>query len=457
MHSTHVQKPDMGALALVLVLTVLPVVVFVLAASTGLHSYVRLAAAGIVALVVAVLFFTRPRWGAYFMVFYVYSALNFYVGGSLFAMAVMALILAGVAVGLAGGERWRLTDPVFLISTAIFALLGLQSMLWAHSIPSAVTGYSKYVKAMALVALIVQTVRTPSQLQWLARWIFIGAVATVVLGAANRVLGIERQLGAAQSMVGNLRFQGLHANANFAAASMTSAIPMGVYVIRSVKSNLLRATAILGVLTIVVAVFATYSRQAVFAMAFVALAVWFREVRNRKAYFAMFAVLTLGVFLTPRYYWVRLWTITEVLESAQQDWSIFLRVVAAERAWEMFKDNFFTGVGLRNFAYRSGDALFLRMPAHNIYLEIACGVGVFGLLAYLTMYYAAIRQLLAGMSERWRAQEEWMRYLSYYLMISLISCMISGIFANIEFSHFPWLLAATGLVIANLRLEYRAD
>ena len=91
-----------------------------------------------------------------------------------------------------------------------------------------------------------------------------------------------------------------------------------------------------------------------------------------------------------------------------------------------------------------------------IYLEIACGVGVFGLLAYLSMYYAAIRQFLAGMSERWRGQEDWVRHLSYYLMISLISCMISGIFANIEFDYFPWILAATGLVIANLRQEFRA-
>jgi O-antigen ligase len=453
MRSTQVQQPGTGALAAVLALTILPAVVLVMSESLGLGSYVRLAALGITALAVGVLFFVRPHWGVYFMVFYVYSALNFYAGGTLFAMAVMALILAGVTVGLAAGDSWRLTEPVFLISVAFFALLAWQSMLWAHDIRAAAVNYTKFLKVMAMVVFIVQTVRTPSQLQWLARWIFIGAVATVVLGVANRMLGIQGHLVASAGMVENLRFQGLHANANFAAASMTSAIPMGVYFVRSVKSNLFRVAAILGVLTILVAVFATYSRQAVFAMTFVALAVWFKEVRNRKAYAAMFLVLTLGIILTPRYYWVRLWTVTEVLESAQQDWSIFLRVVAAERAWEMFKDNFFTGVGLRNFAVRSGDALFLRIPAHNIYLEIACGVGVFGLLAYVTAYYAAIRQFAAGMKQRWREQEDWMRHLSYYLMVSLISCLISGVFVNIEFSHFPWILVATGLVIANLRRQ----
>jgi len=101
--------------------------------------------------------------------------------------------------------------------------------------------------------------------------------------------------------------------------------------------------------------------------------------------------------------------------------------------------------------------LILRMPVHNIYLELACGLGVFGLLAYLTMLYSGLRQFAAGMKERWREQDDWLRHLSYYLMVSLVSCMISGLFANIEFRHFPWILVATGLVIANLRREYRTD
>jgi O-antigen ligase len=329
-------------------------------------------------------------------------------------------------------------------------------MLWAHSIPPALESYAKFLKAMAIVVFVVQTIRTPDQLQWLSRFIFLGAVTTVVLGFVNVALGIDTEFGAINNPE-NLRFKGIHENANFAAASVTSAIPMGFYVVRSAKSKLTRVLAVVGVLVLIVAVFATYSRQAIFAITFVALAVWFKEVKNRKAYVAVLVVLMVGILATPRYYWVRLWTITEVLDSAQLDWSIYHRVIAAERAWEMFKDNFFTGVGLRNFAVRSGDALFLRMPVHNIYLEIACGLGIFGLLAYVTMLYSGLRQFVAGMKERWHEQDERLRHLSYYLMVSLISCMISGLFANIEFRHFPWILVATGLVIANLRRERRPE
>jgi len=456
MQAAESQTTGIKAVAPLLGLAILLAVAFLYADIAGFQPYIRLAAAGLFAAIGAILVFVRPRWGVYFMAFYVYAALNYYPGGGLAAFAVMALILAGVAVGLADGDRWRLTDPVFLISASIFTLLGLQSMMWAHSILPAAESYGKYLKAMLIVCFIVQTVRTPDQLRWLGRWIFIGGVATVALGVVNIVLGIDTEFGAV-GRPENLRFEGTHANPNFAAASMTSAIPMGFYIVRSVKSNLIRVLALLGVLVIFVAVFATYSRQAIFAMAFVALAVWFKEVRNRKAYIAVLFMLLVGFVATPRYYWVRLWSITEVLESAQGDWSIYVRVLAAKRAWQMFTDNFFTGVGLRNFAVRSGDTLFLRMPVHNIYLEIACGLGIFGILAYLSMFYSGMRQLVVGMRERWREQEMWMPHFSYYLMVSLVSCMISGLFANIEFRHFSWILVATGLVIANLRRDYRTD
>ncbi|MGD8412893.1 MAG: O-antigen ligase family protein, partial [Candidatus Latescibacterota bacterium] len=438
-----------------LALTVLLAVAFVVAGIAGFHSYMAMAAMGVIALAAAVAVFLHPVWGVYFMVFYVYAALSFYPGSALAAVSVMALILAGVVIGLAGGERWRLTDPVFLMSASIFTLLGLQSMMWAHSVFPAVESYGKYLKAMAIVMFVVQTVRTPDQLNWMGRLIFLGAVTTVVMGSVNLILGIDTGVGD-QINPSNMRFKGLHENANFAAASMTSAIPMGVYVARSAKSKLLRALSIAGVLMLVVSVFASYSRQAIFAIAFVTLAVWVREVKSRKAYAAVFGVVLVGVLVTPRYYWMRLWTIREVMESAYMDWSFYVRVLALERAWEMFKDNFFMGVGLRNFAVRSGDALFLRMPVHNMYLEIGCGLGIFGLLAYLTMFYAGLRQFALGIKERWREQDAGLRDLSYYLMVALISCMISGLFANIEFRHFPWMLVGAGLVIANFRRELRA-
>lgn len=455
MRVAEAQTPNPRAFIALLALVVLPVLAFALARNSGMESLVRLAAMGVVAVVAGVAFFVRPRYGIYFLAFYVYAGLNFYTRGTPAALALTALIFAGALVQMSRGQRWRLTDPAFLISAGVFTLMGLHSMLWARDIAPAIDSYSKYLKAMLVVCMVVQTVRTSRHLEWLGRWIFFGAVATVFLGLANHALGIDTEvnlLGGVQA----IRFAGAHANPNFAAAAMTTSVPLGVYVARRASGTLYRVLAILGVLIVVGAIFATYSRQALFAIAFVAVAVLFREVRSRKAYVAIFAAIVAAILVTPQYYWVRFWTITEILDGVQQDWSIYQRMMALGRAWEMFKEHPIFGVGLRNFSVRSGDVMYLRIPSHNIYLEIACAVGVFGLIAYLSMFYAGIRQLLAGMKERWQGQDERLKDLSFYFLVSVISALISGMFANIEFRYFTWLPLCAGLVVANLRRDLRA-
>ena len=454
MRVAQTQTPNSRASVAMLALVILPVLALALVRYGGMESPARLVVMGMVAVAVGVSFFVQPRYGIYFLAFYVYAGLNFYTRGTPAALALTGLIFAGVLAQMAQGRRWRLTDPVFLISAGLFTLMGLHSMLWARDLAPAIDSYSKYLKAMLVVCLVVQTVRTSRHLEWLCRWIFFGAIATIILGLANHMLGIDKEvnlLGGVQA----IRFAGAHANPNFAAAAMTTAVPLGVYVARRASGTLYRVLAILGVLAVVGAIFATYSRQAVFALAFVAMAVLFREVRSRKAYAAIFGGIVAAILFTPQYYWVRIWTITEILDSVQQDWSIYQRMMAFGRAWEMFKEHPIFGVGLRNFAVRSGDVMFLRIPSHNIYLEIACGVGLFGLIAYLSMFYAGIRQLLAGMKERWQGQDERLKDLSFYFLVSVISALISGMFANIEFRYFTWLPLCAGLVIANLRRDLR--
>jgi O-antigen ligase len=439
----------MRAFAAMLFMGVLPVVVLMFSGTLGVQSIVKLMAAGLVAAVAAVVIVTHPRYGVYFMVFYVYAGLGSVVGSGLVPFAVMLLIVAGVALKMAGGEPIRLTDPLFLGSLAFFGIVAVQSMLWAHDLKSAALSYSKFLKVVALVFLVVQTIRTPQHVKWFARALFVGAVATVILGLAARSLGMTPPTEAGIGM--KIRFSGLHVNANYAAAVMTTAIPIGVFVTKTSRSLLWRLFTGVGILLLTIAIFATYSRQAVFALAFVILAVLFKEVRSRGVYGGIIAVLFIGVMLTPRYYWDRLLTIGQVMENAQQDWSIYLRVIALKRAVSMFMEHPFLGVGLRNFSARSGDVLFVRIPAHNMYLEILTGVGLVGFAGYMTIFYSGIRQCLAGIKYRWRSAETWMREYAFYTLISLLSALISGPFINIEFQYITWIPVAGGLVIAALR------
>jgi hypothetical protein len=432
-----------------LLLAVMPVVILMLSGPLGVQSILRLVVAGLVAAGFAVVIITNPQYGVYFMVFYVYAGLGTIIGGGLVPLATMMLILAGVTVKMARGEPFRLRDPLFLWSVAYFGIVALQSMLWTHDLNSAAGSYSKFLKALGLVILIVQTIQTPQQVKWFTRTLFVGAVATVILGVAAANLGMT--LPAETDIGSKIRFSGLHINANFAAAVMITAIPIGVFVIKTATSLIARLFCLIGILLLTIAVFATYSRQAVFALSFVTLAVLFKEVRSRRAYGAIFTILFFGVMLTPRYYWDRVLTISQVAENAQQDWSLYFRVLAYKRAVAMFMEHPFLGVGLRNFAARSGDVLFIRIPSHNMYLEILTGVGLVGFIGYITVFYSGVRQCLAGIKHRWRWAETWMRDYAFYTLISLSSVLISGLFINIEFQYITWISVASCLVVATLR------
>lgn len=448
MHSTDPPSTSTRALAAFLSLAVIPVVLIAFSGQLGVQTIVKLMVACLVAASFAIVVVTHPHYGIYVMLFYTYAGLRTLIGSGLVPLAVMSLIMAGVTVNLARGETFRLKDPVFLWSVAFFGIVAAQSMLWAHDVRTAASSFGKFLKALGFVVLIVQSIQTPQHVKWFARWLFAGAIATVFLGAVARHLGMLPQVEAELGM--NLRFSGLHINANYAAALLTTAIPIGVFVAKTTTSRVWRLSTVVGILILTIAVFATYSRQAVFALAFVTLAVLFKEVRSRAAYGAIVTILFLGFMLTPRYYWDRLVTISQVIENAQLDWSLYTRMAALKRAVQMFTEHPILGVGLRNFAARSGDVLFIRIPAHNMYLEILTGVGLVGFVGYITVFYSGARLCVEGIKHRWHSAEAWMRDYAFYTLISLLSALISGFFINTEFQYITWIPVAGGLVVAAL-------
>jgi O-antigen ligase len=446
MRSFHAHAEKGRTTVTLAVLTILPAVAFILIRLLGLQSLVKMAVMAAIALAVGLVFFLRPKYGVYFMVFYVSAGLNFYFGGTFVAMGVMALILGGTVIMLLRGQEWQGVDGLFLWSVAFFGLIAFQSILWAYDIPRSLKYYSMFLKALALVFLIVQVVRTPDDLKWFGRWIFIGGVATVLLGVLNWKLGLGKYIGG--GIV--LRFSGAYKNPNYAAAYMNLVIPLGVFAIRNAKTLYGRLISVLGVVTLIIGVFFTYSRSGLFAFAFVVLAVLVREVRSRKAYGAAFAVLLIGILLSPRYYWSHVWTVTQIMEEVQHDWSLYNRMMAAREAWETFKQHPLTGVGLRNFIVHGADVLYLRIGAHNMHLEVLSGLGLIGYFVFLSIYYTAARQCVRGMKGRWREQESWIRDIAYYFLVALLSTFISGVFADFEFDYLVWIPIAGTMVIANL-------
>jgi O-antigen ligase len=434
---------------LLLASSVLPVIAYVLVRQLGLMSLARLGAMGVIALAAGILLLTRPRLGIYFMVVYLYANLRFYISPKV-AVAVMGVITVSVLLEFVRGRSYRAPDSAFSWSSVLLFMIALQSMLWAHYMGDSLAAFSKLAKALLLTVLVVQLIETPEQLRSMGRLIFAGALATIIFGVVNLKLGVKQDINIFGG-VNVIRFMGTHTNPNYAAAFMTSALPVGVFFVKHGRGRLAKAAAAVGVVTIVVGVFSTYSRAALLSLAAVALGILVREVRSRKAYSIVLVVLLVGLILTPRFYWARVLAIADLSQAIRRDWSFFLRYSAMSEAWELFLRHPFLGVGLNNFLDRSATGFFVRIGTHNMYLSLLTGVGLVGFFTYLAVQISVMRDLVSGWRHRWSPERYWLGDFSYYLLLALVSTLLSGFFADLEFHYMIWIPISCALVVGCLR------
>ncbi len=434
-------------------LAITPFAIYSLLAFFGYIRYLKLAAAGSVALAGAAALFLFPRLGLWLLLFYVYVGSPFPV----LAGPIAFIVLAAASLEMVRGEKNRLDDAVFWYANAFLLLIALGSILFAEAPSLAFQELSRYGKILLVAYLIVQLVRTPEDLRRTMMVIFAGAVGTVFLGAANLLLGIQPVNG---SFVGGegatymVRFSGAHANPNLAAAVMCSAIPLGVFGLKHATPRM-RVLFVIGIVILIVAIFATFSRSVVFAFSFVTVCVLAREARSRRAYITLFALLALGLLLAPAFYWERVLGLRDAFEDTTLDWSVYTRLLALQTAWDMFLTHPFTGVGIGNFFVTASYKLFVRMVVHNTYLEVLVGTGIFGLMAFLMVLLSGLRHSLSGARHRWTRHPVWLRSASFYWLLSGISICMSAFFGSMPFRYFIWVPVAAGLVIGNLLREDR--
>jgi O-antigen ligase len=251
-----------------------------------------------------------------------------------------------------------------------------------------------------------------------------------------------------------LRFSGAHENANLAAAVMCTSLPLGIFALKNSRGAI-RIAYVAGIILLIVAMFATFSRSVFFPFAFVGAAVMIREARSRHTYVALVALLALGIVLAPQYYWERVLGLRDALQTTTLDWSVYTRLMALQTAWEMFLAHPFTGVGIGNFFVAAAYKLFVRMVVHNSYLEILVGTGIFGLIAFLLVLLSGLRHSIAGVAHRWTHHPDWLRSACFYWVLSAGSISMSAFFGSMQFRYFIWVPVAAGLVIGNLLAEDR--
>jgi len=426
-----------------------PFLLVALLKAAGLMGLARLGAMGLSGASVLVVFFTRPRWGVYFMAFYVYSGVGMYLPGVV-PVAVMAVTALAAVLGVFRGEPDRVNDGVFLAIVCVFSMITVQSVLFSHHPDHSLASLTRVAKAFALLLLVVHFVRTPGQLRELILVVFIGTVATIVFGVINLKLGIYTT-GNVIGGVQIYRFSGAHPNPNRAAAIICSAIPLGMFVARDASGAWRRILAYAGVIALVIGVFSTFSRSAIFPFSVVALGVVAREVHSRGGFAVVTALLVLGILLTPQYYWDRLIALSDVKATGMfTDMSVSIRYDAMRAAWKLFLAHPLTGIGIDDFLFRRAPDVVAVVVTHNTYLEVLVGTGIFGFAAFMAAIVAGLRHAAYGALRVWKRESASMRSLSFYVGLTGVSIMISAMFGSMPFIYAFWMPVACGLVLGNL-------
>jgi len=394
----------------------------------SLWALVRLAFIGLIGLVVSGIIISRPKFGVLFCVFYVYSGLSYFFSFHM-AYPILGLTFAAALAGFAKGERAGLADPWFIWPLIFFAMFSLQSMLFSYNLDYSLSSFLSFAKVAILSFLIAQFIRSPADLDLYVLAAFAGTVASVSLGAIELKLGITRNISVI-SGVNLLRFTGTFANPNDLAVFLVSAIPLGIYTAKRFSSPLLKVISILGILVLVLGTAASYSRAATLPIIFILLAASVREARSNKTAMAaliFICVAMIAVFI-PTFYWERLFEISEFYGGTAADWSIALRIKAARVALGLIAGHPLVGVGLGNFIARSGTEFYARIVVHNVFLEILVGVGIFGFLSLMAVYWSCVRNCFKVLRSSMGNEHPMLGDLSFYVLISFTATMLAALF-----------------------------
>jgi O-antigen ligase len=258
-----------------------------------------------------------------------------------------------------------------------------------------------YAKVVLIFILMVNTLTTPKRIERLAWLLVIASGYIAVWTVINYVRGVN--------LIGDGRVLGsvggMFKNPNDLALNMVVALPIALgFVIRRTSSArrliaLACAGAMLG------AIVASQSRSGTLGLVAMGAVFAVQLLPRRPGLVIGTAFAALLVLpMLPSSYWTRMSSITD--ESVHDSGSREARSTLLVESWNAFVDDPLTGVGAGQFVnYNPEGRVQAWKEAHNVVLQVAAELGIFGLLAfgYLLVRGAKAPREARGLLRRARA------------------------------------------------------
>jgi putative inorganic carbon (HCO3(-)) transporter len=250
-----------------------------------------------------------------------------------------------------------------------------------------------YVKVILIFLLMVNTLTTPKRVDQFM-WLIVVATGYIAFRAVfDYARGINLiENGRVQGSIG-----GMFRNPNDLALNMVAVLPLAASLALRAPTVMRQLMAWGCAALMIGAVVASQSRSGTVGLAVMALFMGGYLLRRRPAV-ALAGVLALALALPfmPASYWNRLSSITD--ESRDDTGSREARQVLLRESYAAFLAHPLTGVGAGQFKnYNPEGRQEAWRESHNVVLQVAAELGVFGVVAFM---FLVVRAAVAGRQVR---------------------------------------------------------
>jgi putative inorganic carbon (hco3(-)) transporter len=249
-----------------------------------------------------------------------------------------------------------------------------------------------YVKIILIFALMITTITTPKRL-YQVLWLVVGVCGYI------SVRGIFDYLRGVNLMEGNrLRgaVGGFMENPNDLAMNLVVFMAPALFLMFHEHRLVRRLFAAAIVLAMAIAIVFTKSRAGFIGVGAMGLVVVYYMLRERPG--VIFALIFVGLVampVMPSAFWDRMSSITNPDED--ETGSREQRIQLYKQGLAVFAEHPLTGVGAGQFENYDGEMMTTRWRAtHNVWLQIAAELGIFGVLTFGFLVWRALTACLAA-------------------------------------------------------------
>jgi hypothetical protein len=394
------------------------------------------------------------------------------------ASVFLLILIPFVIYTFVRGER-LIIDRVLLCMLLYFVVM-LFSTLFAEYFTEAAIRTLRYgVEGIVLYLLFVNVVRDWNTLRN-AIWVMI--LAGSILGGLTLYQGLthsydnsfggfaqvtDARMATGETDTGDdknrLGLGGPLGEKNHFAQILTLLLPLAFIRFKVERGRFMRLLALASIIPITGGVVFAFSRAAALSvLVILGFMVYLRYLKAKIVVLGLVGFVLLLASVAPDFLF-RISTIADLEDIRNADGSLQGRAALNLATFKIFIDHPVVGVGpgqvwryTQDYGNQEGfKRLLIGMKAHNMYFELLAESGIFGFIAFISILFLLIRSLAGVRRIAAHLPSEYVHVANGFLL-ALAGYLFHGIFAQLSWERYFWLLVALSAVSCHLTDEWLA-